>query len=45
VDVKSELETRWSARADAENTYEKFINNIFPVPQDMRKNENDTSET
>ena len=45
VVVKSESETRWSARTDAVNPVNKYLENILQVLQDMIDNTNETSET
>uniref|UniRef100_UPI00358F7EF6 zinc finger MYM-type protein 1-like n=1 Tax=Myxine glutinosa TaxID=7769 RepID=UPI00358F7EF6 len=45
VVVKSESETRWSARTEAVKPVNKYLKEILQVLQDMIDNENETSET
>lgn len=45
VVVKSESETRWSARTEAVKPVNKYLEEILQVLQDMIDNENETSET
>jgi hypothetical protein len=45
VVLKPESETRWSARTDAVNPVNKYIENILLLLQDMMDNTQETSET
>ena len=44
VVVRSEAETRWSARTEAVKPVNKYLEEILQVLQDMTDNENETSE-
>lgn len=45
VVVKSESETRWSARRETVKSVNKYLEEILQVLQDMIDDENETSET